>query len=194
MAASLLLAMGARAADDAAALHARMLTLDSHIDLPRTWATPKLDVGRLSDHQADLAKMEEGGLKAAFFIAYAGQRADTAAGLDEARREALGKLLAIHRMAHRHPDRVAIAYRAADVAAIVASGRIAALIGMENGFPIGDDLDWLRLAHEGGVRYVTLTHNGHNQIGDSAQPKPELGDGEKRHGGLSAFGRAVVGE
>lgn len=188
------LPLAAHGAGNAAKIHARTLTLDSHIDLPRDWATPSLEVGTLSNHQADLVKMAEGGLKAAFFIAYTGQKEDTPAGLDAARREAFGKLLAIHRMAHRHPDRVALASRADDVLRITGEGRIAALIGMENGFPIGPDLDWLRLAYEGGVRYVTLTHNGHNQLGDSAQPLADLGDSEKRHGGLSDFGRAAVAE
>ncbi|GAB4143594.1 MAG: pyoverdine-tailoring dipeptidase-like protein PvdM [Sphingomonadales bacterium] len=192
----LLAASGPAQADEdkARKLHDRTLTVDSHIDLPRDWATSSLDVGALSAHQADLVKMAAGGLKAAFFIAYTGQKADTPQGLDEARRESFGKLLAIHRMAHQHPDKVALAWRAEDAARITDQGRIAAFIGMENGFPIGQDLDWLRLAYEGGVRYVTLTHNGHNQLGDSAQPKEDLGDAEKRHGGLSAFGRAAVAE
>lgn len=185
---------GPAQAADGAAVHERLLTLDSHIDIPRDWATDEMDPSHETDHQADLVKMKKGGLDAAFFIAYVGQGEMTPEALDAGRRESFGKLLAVHRMAERYPDLVAVARTPDDVRAIVGSGRIAALIGMENAWPVGDDLDWLRWAWEGGVRYVTITHNGHNQFGDSAQPLPRLGDAETRHDGLSEKGEELVAE
>jgi membrane dipeptidase len=67
-------------------------------------------------------------------------------------------------------------------------------IGIENGYIIGQDLALLREYYDLGARYVKLTHNGHNDIGDSSDPVARLGDEESEHGGLSAFGEEVVRE
>ena len=74
------------------------------------------------------------------------------------------------------------------------AGKLVAAIGLENGFPIGKKIENLRAFRELGVSYITLTHLGHNDIADSANPVAELGDEETEHNGLSPFGRQVVAE
>jgi membrane dipeptidase len=170
-------------------IHERVITMDTHVDIPGNYATPAADPGVRGNAQVDLVKMKEGGLDAAFFIVYVGQGPRTPEGNEAARNGAFNKFSAIHRMAeHMYPDRIGLAYRADDVARIARSGRLVAAIGIENGYVIGNDLSLIKVYHDLGARYMTLTHNGHNDIGDSNTPStPE-------HNGLSPFGEQVVRE
>jgi membrane dipeptidase len=179
-------------AANAVAVHERVLALDTHVDIPLDFATDAADPLNF-DGQVNLQKMRAGGLDAAFFIVYVGQTPRTPENYAQAKLDAMTKFDAIHRMADElYPDRIGLAYSPADVTDIVASGRLAAVIGIENGYVIGTDLDLIDRYFELGARYMTLVHNGHNDIGDSAQPRPAFGDGETEHGGLSEFGAAVV--
>jgi membrane dipeptidase len=176
-------------------IHDRVIALDTHVDIPFNYATEEVDPGKRGESQVDLPKMEEGGLDAAFFIVYVGQTARTEASYEKARADAMTKFDAIHRMTERmYPDRIELARSAEDVARIHWSGKLAAAIGIENGFVIGKDVSLLAKYHELGARYITLAHGGHNDIADSATPQKSLGDAEEEHGGLSAFGREVVAE
>ena len=178
----------------ARAIHERVLTIDTHDDIPYDFATPAVDPLN-ADRQVSLEKMQAGGLDAGFFIVYKGQSARTPGGYAAARDSALIKFAAIHRMAEEmYPERIEIAYTADDVERIHAAGKLVAAIGIENGFVIGRDLGLLARYHELGARYVTLAHNGHNDISDSAQPQERLGDAPSEHGGLSPFGEQVVAE
>jgi membrane dipeptidase len=175
-----------------AAIHERVITLDTHVDIPFDFATPDVDP-LTADLQVNLEKMENGGLDAAFFIVYVGQTERTPENYAKAEQDAMRKFEAIHRMADDlYPDRIGLAYRADDVERLVAADKLAAAIGIENGYVIGTDLSLLDRYYELGARYMTLVHNGHNDIGDSAQPRPRLGDSESEHDGLSAFGAEVI--
>jgi len=168
------------------------LTLDTHVDISLKFAT-EMEDPLSADIQASLNKMQVGGLDAAFFIVYVGQTKRTPENYAKAQVEALTKFLAIHRMASElYPDRIELAYSPDDVKRIVANNKLAAMIGIENGFVIGKDLDLLNYYYELGARYMTLVHNGHNDLGDSAQPREQLGDGPTEHNGLSEFGAAAV--
>jgi membrane dipeptidase len=169
-----------------------VLTLDTHVDIPLDFATPAVDP-KSADLQVNLEKMRRGGLDAAFFIVYVGQTARTPENYAQAQKDAMRKFEAIHRMAEvLYPDEIGIAYTPSDVERLAGSGKLVAAIGIENGYVIGKDLDLLDKYYRLGARYMTLVHNGHNDIGDSAQPRAALGDGPEEHGGLSDFGRAVV--
>jgi membrane dipeptidase len=105
------------------------------------------------------------------------------------------KFDAIHRMAEEmYPDLIEVAYTAADFERIAADGKLVAAIGIENGYVIGTDLALLETYHELGARYITLAHNGHNDIADSANPRENLGDADAEHDGVSAFGEEVIAE
>jgi membrane dipeptidase len=105
----------------------------------------------------------------------------------------LTKFEAIHRLAEKmYPDQIQIAYTPDQVEQIVQRGKLATVIGIENGYPIGTDLSVVRQFYDLGGRYLTLSHGGHNDIADSATPRE--GEAEAEHHGLSQFGRQVVAE
>ncbi|HET9950014.1 MAG TPA: dipeptidase [Longimicrobiales bacterium] len=172
-------------------IHEAVLTIDSHDDIEFDFATPEVDPLD-ADRQVNLEKMAAGGLDAGFFIVYVPQGPRTPEGYRNARESALTKFSAIHRMAEEmYPDRIEIAYSPDDVERIHAAGKLVAVIGIENGYVIGQDLSLLERYHELGARYMTLAHSGNNDIADSATPGDSVGP---EHGGLSEFGERVVAE
>ncbi len=177
-------------------VHGPVLTLDTHVDIPPTYTTmPEVDPGLETQLQVDLPKMERGGLDAAFFIVYVGQTARTEENYAEAKADAMTKSTAIHRMAEdMYPDEIGVALTAADVQRIHDSGKLVAAIAIENGYVIGKDLSLIKKYKDLGAHYVTLAHNGHNDISDSANPRPQFGDKQSEHNGISAFGEEVIAE
>lgn len=172
-------------------LHERILTLDTHVDIPLNYMT-EVDPGWPTEAQVDLPKMVEGGLDAAFLIVYTPQTPLSEQGYKDAAEIAQTRYRAIQQLIIQYPDRAALAYTAADVRKYVGEGRRAILIGMENAYPLGPNLDQLDLWARRGVRYMGITHMGHNQFGDSSNPKTQWGEGESQHGGLSPLGRRLV--
>lgn len=170
----------------------RPLTLDTHVDIPLDFATPAVDP-LTADLEVNLEKMTRGGLDVGFFIVYVDQTARTDEGYARAQAEALTKFGAIHRMAEQlYPDRIEIAYTAADVTRIAQSGKRVAAIGIENGFVLGRGLAMLDRYHELGARYFGLVHDGDNDLARSARPRPELGDPAASTAGVSALGAAAI--
>ena len=181
----------------AAAIHAATLTLDSHIDIP--WPTgpdPFSDGAR----RADLPKMRRGGLRAACFAAYVPQGPLTAQGHAAATSRALAMLDTIRAMGAAPTDGTGgdagarVCASAAQIEAAAREGVPAVVPAVENGAAIGEDLSLLARFRALGVVYMTLTHNGHNALCDSSNPRVDLGDGETLHGGLSGFGREAIAE
>ncbi|MFB3855601.1 MAG: dipeptidase [Vicinamibacterales bacterium] len=175
----------------ARAIHERAITIDTHVDIPGAdYATPELDPGTNTRLKCDLVKMKAGGLDGVFLAVYVGQNpALNAEGYKRAYDQAIVKFDAIHRLAEKmHPDKAEIALTPDDVVRIEKTGKRVILIGIENGYTIGEDLSLIGKYYDLGTRYITLTHSGHNQIADSAGPR------EPMHNGLSAFGRKVVAE
>ncbi|MEM7728870.1 MAG: dipeptidase [Pseudomonadota bacterium] len=186
----------APAADiDIAALHSRLLTLDTHIDIPLNYMT-EIDPAGPTDLQVDQPKLESGRLDSGFWIVYIPQGDLDERGYATAKTIAETRMSAIERLTAERPD-FDLAVTAADVRRIVGEGRFAVLVGMENAYPLAEDPasveDWAAR----GVRYVGLTHFGHNQFGDSSNPNmardADYLDGG-RHGGLSEMGRDLVAE
>ena len=131
----------------ARAIHERVIALDTHNDIePENFTAQKNYTQRL-DTQVNLPKMIEGGLDASFFIVYVGQpnpaqQPDSLspAGYDRAYKQAIEKFDAVHRLTEQiAPDKIGLALTADDVRKIAASGRKVALIGVENGYAIGED-------------------------------------------------------
>lgn len=172
---------------DAGNLHQRILTIDSHGKFPR-------DSCGKTNGQVDIPKMRAGGLDAVFEIVFTAQRERTNAAFEEAEKRARKSFQEIHDAVRRCREHVELASTPEDVERIVASGRIAVAIGVENGFAIGRDLSLLESFRDMGAAYIGLTHEGHNDIADSANPRVDLGDGESEHGGVSAFGERVIAE
>jgi membrane dipeptidase len=176
----------------AEAIHDAAITIDTHNDILGTWGTAEIDPCNGTDMRVDIPKMVAGGLDMAFPAVYVGQGPRTPEGNEAVKQAALSKFEAIHRVAEEMcPDKVAIAYRADDVERILAEGKRVYGIGIENGYAIGHDLTLVETYYELGARYITLTHSGHNDIGDSSSSR----DGpEEEFGGLSEFGEEVVRE
>ncbi len=176
-------------------IHDRVITIDTHVDIPFNFATDEVDPGVRGDYQNDLPKMREGGLDAAFFIAYHGQGERTPEATEEAWERVLQKYHGVRRMTYElYPDQIEFAYTADDVERIHAEGKLVALIGMENLWPIGDDLSRIEEIYEMGGRYISVTHNGHNQFGDAAVERANLGDDGPEWGGLSPLGEEAIDE
>jgi membrane dipeptidase len=176
-------------------VHAAVITIDTHADIPFNFGTPEYNACRPLERQVDVPKMRTGGLDAAFFVVYVGQAERTAANYEQARLGALRKFEGIRRMTTELcPDLIELAYTADDVERIHASGKLVAAVGIENGFVMGRDIALLRQYHELGARYMSLTHNGHNDLADSWLPDPRIGDDGFEHNGVSGLGRQVVAE
>jgi membrane dipeptidase len=176
-------------------IHERVITIDTHVDIPFDFATDEVDPGVRGDFQNDLPKMREGGLNAAFFIAYHGQGERTPQATAEAWERVLQKYEGVRRMTYElYPDQIELAYTADDVERIHGEGKLVALIGKENLWPIGDDLSKVEEIHRLGGRYASVTHNGHNQFGDAAVERADLGDDGPEWGGLSPLGEQAIDE
>jgi membrane dipeptidase len=178
----------------ARAIHNKVIKIDTHVDFsPRamTDTTPNYVTGTTS--QVDLPKMESAGLDAVFFSIYVGQAQDfTPAGYKKALDGDLEKFDAVHRLAEKlAPNRIEIAYTAADVRRIIKSGKKVALMGVENGYGIGEDITNVKKFYDRGARYLSLAHNGHNQLSDSNTGEA---DNVWKWNGLSPLGKQVVAE
>lgn len=173
------------------------LTLDSHVDIPLDFGAPAYDPMQPGPRgqQVHLPTMRSGGLDAAFFVVYVGQGPRDEAGYARALSDAFRKFSAIHRMVADHADVIALARSAGEVRRIAASGRLVALIGVENGYAIGRDLRLLDQFHDYGARYFGLVHVRNNDLADAAVGVLGLttdNSSVPEHNGLSALGRQVV--
>jgi len=164
-----------------------VFTLDTHIDI--RWPNPP-DPRLEGPMRVDFPKMERGGLRGAVFIAYVPQGRRDAAGHAEAAARAEAMLRHIRDRA----DGVARRFCAtvAELEAAVEAGALAVLSAVENGYAMGRDPGAVARWRALGACYLTLTHDGHNDLADSARPKPSLGDETAEHGGLSALGRDAI--
>jgi membrane dipeptidase len=177
---------------DAAALHRATLTLDSHIDIP--WPGGA-DPFTQTDRHVDMPKMRAGGLDAGCFVAFVPQTARGAAEAAASRDRALAMLDTINAMGTTRGGITArVCATAGAIEAAVAEGALAIVPAVENGHAIGGDLRMLQRFRDLGVIYVTVTHNGHNDLADSANPRRDLGDDATLHNGLSGLGREALTE
>src|ERR1700709_289118 len=175
---------------DPLSIHRTIWTLDTHIDIP--WPTGP-DPFQDGPRRVDLPKMLRGGLSAACFVAYVPQTSRTVASEDAAFNRAIAMLEQINAM-KQMPSAIPmrIANRADAIEAAKRDDVLAIVPCVENGFAIGADLGRIAELRQRGAIYMTLTHNGHNALADSCNPRRDLGDRETEHGGLSTLGRAAI--
>ncbi|MCU0249512.1 MAG: dipeptidase [Vicinamibacterales bacterium] len=184
-------AQGGAAPNDAVrlksdAIHAKVLTLDTHVDMRNG------DYGVLTPGQkVDLVKMQQGGMKGVFLAVFVGQRqAFDAAAYKAAFDSAMRQFDSLDTLTQKaRPEMCAFAVSPAEVERVAKTGKRIIMTGVENGYPVGEDLANVKAFYDRGARYISLTHSGHNQIGDSSSDR-----NPPRSGGLSAFGRQVVAE
>ncbi|HEY1413479.1 MAG TPA: dipeptidase [Rhodopila sp.] len=175
---------------DALSIHRTIVTMDTHIDIP--WPTGP-DPFQDGPRRVDLPKMVRGGLSAACFVAYIPQAPRSPASEDAAYARATAMLTQIGGMEHvSSPIPLRVTTRADAIVAAKRDGVLAIVPCVENGFAVGADLSRIAEFRARGAVYMTMTHNGHNALADSCNPRRDLGDRESEHGGLSALGRAAV--
>lgn len=173
-------------------IHERAITLDTHNDINTSNFTEETNYTQRLSSQVNLPKMIEGGLDVAWFIVYTGQGALTEAGFTNAYENADDKFKAIHRLCEElAPDQIELALTSDDVRRIIASGKKVAMIGIENGYPVGNEISRVKEFYDRGARYMSLAHNGHSQLSDSNTGER---DSVWLHNGLSDLGREVIAE
>ncbi len=183
-----LVSMRSAKADDiserARKIHFSSIVVDTHDDTTQRLVDEKFDLGRRDARgHIDIPRMKEGGMDAIFFSIW---MPSSITG-PEAVRRALDQIDAVREQVRRHPDDLVLATTAEEVRRAYDQHKIAALMGVEGGHMIDNDLGLLRVYAALGVRYLTLTHGSNTQWADSSTDKPA-------HNGLTDFGKDVVRE
>jgi microsomal dipeptidase-like Zn-dependent dipeptidase len=187
-------------------IHRKIISLDSHTDTPMFFkygidigkTNPVLkinpeELGMKSDVaidyeiKADIPKMQRGMLDAVVMVAYLPQGARTTHASEKAAAKAFSILDTLLKQIDKNKDTAGQAITTADLQRLKKEGKKAILLGLENGYGIGKNLADLQKLADKGVVYITLCHNGHNDICDSHK-------GNLEHNGLSEYGKNVVKE
>lgn len=166
---------------EAKKVHSRILSLDSHCDTPMKFGTTE-------ERLVSIPRMTDGHLDASIMVAYLPQGERT----DEAHLAASAKanriITQIEEMVTSDASNVGLAYTPEDIYSLKRDGKRAIMLGIENGYAIGNDLSLIEHFRNRGIVYMTLCHNGDNNICDSARKS------NNEHGGVSAFGAEVIRE
>lgn len=176
----------ARLFKEAKRIHSRNVILDSHTDTPMIFPD-RFNLGEKEGGKVNLPLMEEGMVDAAIMVAYIPQGKRDDESLRQATDFAMNRLHEIHRQMEINRGKMNIIHTPQEVWVTKAAGKKAIMLGVENGYAIGKDIKNIARFKELGVSYITLCHNGSNDICDSAR-------GEAEWGGLSPFGKEVVAE
>jgi membrane dipeptidase len=176
----------------ARAIHDHVLKLDTHNDIEPSNFTPECNYTMRLTTQVNIPKMVEGGMDVSFMIVYVGQGPLTPEGYDNAYKQAVAKFDAVHRFTEKiAPDNMGLALTPADVLALHKKHLRIAVIGVENGYPIGLDIHRVKEFYDRGGRYMSLAHNGNSQLADSNTGETQ---GYLYNNGLSPLGREVIAE
>ena len=175
-------------------IHKKVLTLDTHADTPLRMIEPGFSMSDRHDpnetgSKVDYPRMIEGGLDAIFFAAFVAQDIRDDKGNFRAKNLCIQMIDSILSSIQQNSDVVGLALNPEDAYSLEKEGKRAIYIGIENGYPIGEDLSNIETYYKKGVRYITLVHSSNNDLADSATDPagPE-------HNGISEFGSKVVKE
>jgi membrane dipeptidase len=171
-------------------IHSSILTIDTHCDTPMEFSDGTFDLGKLhEDGCVDFPRMISGGLNAEFFAVFTVQGPRNDSTFNKVHKEALKIIGSIHDNVDKNSGIAGIALTADDGYRLKREGKIAAYIGIENGYPIGKDISRIKEFYDLGARYITLSHTKNNDICDSSTDPagPE-------NNGLSPLGADVVKE
>lgn len=173
-------------------IHNNIITLDTHCDINLKNFTDSINYSQNLNTQCNIPKMEAGGLDVAWFIVYTGQGELNEKGYKKAYDNAISKFNAIHNLVDNYAsEKIELALTSDDVREIHKKGKRIAMIGIENGYPIGLDIKNVEKFYNMGARYMSLAHNGHSQLSDSNTGEY---DGIYLHNGLSKLGIEVIRE
>ena len=172
------------------AFHHEILTIDTHVDTPLRLKYEGIDLSQRHDpheynSKLDFPRMDEGGLDAVFFAVWTPQGARTDSGHSAIKQKALDILDLVESTISKLPQSAEIVTRSGDASRLQSMGKHAIYLGMENGYPLGNDIENVDLFYNRGIRYITLCHMTNNELCDSSNDTTEFG-------GLSPFGFDVV--
>jgi membrane dipeptidase len=171
-------------------IHKSILTVDTHCDTPMEFSRTDFDMGvKHTEGCVDFPRMIEGGLHSEFFAVFIGQGPRNDSTFNVVHNNALEIFDAIHKNVEKNSSMAELAYSPDDAYRIFKAGKIAAFIGLENGYPIGKDITRVKEYYDLGARYITLCHTKNNDICDSSTDSRGA-----ENDGLSAFGTQVVEE
>jgi membrane dipeptidase len=171
-------------------IHNNAVTIDSHTDTPLHFTDEFFEFDKRHNPEAerskvDLPRMEEGGLDGIFLAIFIGQGERTDDGNRDALREAILIFDSIDVQLNRYSDKMSLAVNSEDINKILTEGKKAIFLGLENAYPIGNDISLADSFYNRGARYITLCHTKNNDVCDSSTDEIE-------HGGLSEFGKKLV--
>lgn len=167
-------------------LHDKVISIDTHTD--SAIHLPKGTAGEDGYVQVTFEKLREGRMDCCFFPIYVGQKAITDESRERAKNYAVEKMEIIRKYLADRPDECGIAYGPEDVVRLKKEGKLSFVMGLENGFPIGNRIENLHMFYDMGARIITLSHNYNNDICDASR------DSVVKWHGLSPFGEQVVRE
>jgi len=175
-------------------IHKKVLTLDTHADTPLRMIEPGFDMSERHDpnetgSKVDYPRMKEGDLDAIFFAAFVAQDIRNDDGNSRAKALCFQMIDSILVSIKRNSEIVGLALNPQDAYSLEKEDKRAIYIGIENGYPIGDDLTNVEAYYNKGVRYITLVHSSNNDLADSATDPNGA-----EHDGISDFGSRVVNE
>lgn len=173
-------------------IHENIITIDTHADININNFTEDRNYTMDLGNQVTLPKMEAGGLDVAWFIVYTGQEELTEEAFKNAYENAMSKFDAIHKLVEDFaPEQIGLATNSQEVRKLVAEGKKVAMIGVENGYSIGLNVENVEKFYNLGARYMSLSHQGHSQLSDSNTGEE---NDEWLHNGLSDLGKEVIAE
>lgn len=175
-------------------IHDKIVSIDTHTDTPFNFLDENYDVGKWNDFEksrsrVDFPRMKAGRLDGVFMAVFVSQGIRNDSLNKIAKNRALQLFSALDEKIKLYPEQAEIAYIADDIYRIKKAGKSTVYIGVENGYPVGNDINNIKAFYDLGARYITLCHTKNNDICDSSTDKkgPE-------YNGLSSFGEDVVKE
>ncbi len=175
---------------EAQRIHLATTTIDTHDDIDIENFTNNQNYSHNTNTKVNLPKMSSGALDVVWLIVYTKQGELSSSGYLKAAENAQSKFDAIHRLTEVYaPEKIGLATNSKQIDSLIKIGKKVAMIGVENAYPIGKDLNEIRRYYKMGARYMSLAHNGHNQFSDSNTGEF---DNTSRHKGISVLGKKVI--
>ena len=171
-------------------IHLTTTTIDTHDDIDIKNFTDSINYSQNTNTKVNLPKMNNGALDVVWLIVYTKQGKLSSSGYLKAAENAQSKFDAIHRLTKVYaPEKIGLATNSKQIDSLIKIGKKVAMIGVENAYPIGKDLNEVKRYYKMGARYMSLAHNGHNQFSDSNTGEF---DNTSKHNGISELGKKVI--
>jgi membrane dipeptidase len=178
----------------ARAIHKRIVTVDTHIDLRSDFNQPGNEATKETADQFDLPKLDRGELDVATVALFADPLKRTPENIAAARKQVDGKLAVLKKFVSQNPTRLEFAFNAADLERIPSKGKHAILLSFLNAVSLGTDISLIEKYYKEGFRVFGFTHVGNNDWADSSRPSAAYGDKPNENGGLTELGKKGVEE